>query len=193
MKDKIIKSYATVWRWPEVYTRDPIIIWVSRSIAIVVPIGLLLLTILTGVPIYGWAATSFIALFVLAGVVLTTVRLFYPEYSSVKDFQTRESRIKQFFHGFPAYTTIPIIEYEKDEWISYGHVDPKEFLDAIQTVIYKGTEDAALADSYLNLESSVGHLYATFRNPKEGHWDEGLDLCKASAEDCFPITRIVKK
>ena len=136
--------------------------------------------------------TSIIASLLLLTILVTTVRVFYDEYSTVEEFEIQESRVKDFFHGFPAHTEIPLIEYEKDEWISYGHVDPKVFLDAIQTVLYKVTDDPTVADAYLGLETSVGHLYATFRNPDEGHWDGGLDLCKASAEGCFPITRLVK-
>lgn len=193
MKDKIIKSYRAAWKWPEVYTRDPLLIWASRCIVFLIPAALVVITIVTGVPLYGWIATGLFVLLVILGLIGITINLFYPEYDAVKDFQTREERIKQFFHGFPQHTDIPLIEYETNEWISYGHVAPKDFLDAIGTVIYKVTEDPELADDYLGLEDSVGHLYATFRNPAEGHWDEGLDLCKPSAEDCFPITRVIKK
>jgi hypothetical protein len=185
-----MKTYATVWRWPEVYTSDPLVIWASRIIAIGIPVALVLLTIITGIPLLGWVATGVVALFLITGIILATVKMFYTEYETVESFQTREARIKQFFHGFPTLTDIPLIEYEKDEWISYGHVPPKEFLDAISTVVYKASEDAERADSYLGLEDSVGHLHATFRDPREGHWDEGLDLCKASEEGSFPITRI---
>lgn len=190
MKDKIVKTYATVWRWPEVYTSDRLIIWASRIIAIAVPLALVGLTVLTGVPLFGWAATGVAALVLVVGIIMITIRMFYTEHKAVEDFQTREARIKSFFHGFPAITNVPLIEYEKNEWISYGHVDPKEFLDAISTVVYKASEDPELADTYLGREGSVGHLYASFRNPAEGHWDEGLDFCKPSSEDCFPITRI---
>lgn len=192
MKDKLVKAYRTAWRWPEVYSNDPSVIWTSRAIVILIPLALAALTLFTGVPVFGWLATGFLAAFVTLGLVVITVVMFHSEYDSVKNFQTREERIKSFFHGFPAHTDVPLIEYETDEWISYGHVDPEAFLDAIQTVVYGVTEDSTLADSYLGLEDSVGHLYATFRDPREGHWDEGLDLCKQSAPDCFPITRVVK-
>ena len=193
MKDKLIKAYQTAWRWPEVYSNDPAVIWVSRAIVFAVPLALIALTVVTGVPVYGWAATGFITALATIGLVIFTVKMFYHEYDSVQNFTTREERIKSFFHGFPAHTEVPLIEYETDEWISYGHVPPKDFLTAIQTVVYAVTEDGALADSYLGLEDSVGHLYATFTNPAEGHWDEGLTFCKHSAEDCFPITRVLKK
>lgn len=193
MKDKILKAYRTAWRWPQVYTSDPVVIWISRIIVFVLPLGLILLTLLTGVPQYGWFFTLLFAFLVVLGLLGITINMFYPEYDTVKSFQTREARIKQFFHGFPQHTDIPLIEYEPHEWISYGHINPKEFVEAIGTVIYKGTEDAALADAYLRLESSVGHGYATFRNPAEGHWDEGLKFCKPSDEDCFPVTSVVKK
>lgn len=192
MKDKIIKAYRTAWRWPEVYSNSASLIWTSRAIAIVVPLVLIAVTFITGVPLLGWAVTSAIAVVLLLGILISTVRIFYDEYSTVEEFEIKEARVKDFFHGFPSCTDIPLIEYEKDEWISYGHIDPNELLTAIRAIVFKVTEDEYLADSYLDLENSVGHLYATFRNPVEGHWDEGLDLCKASDPECFPITRVVK-
>ena len=191
MKDKIVKSYRTVWRWPEVYTNDRLVIWASRIIAIVIPLALIGLAILTALPLFGVAATVAITAALAAILVLLTIKLFYTEHPTVESFQTREARIKEFFLGFPAITSVPLIEYEKEkEWISYGHVPPNEFLDAISSVVYEVSDDPVKADSYLGLEKFVGHGYATFRNPAEGHWDEGLDLCKPSEEDCFPITRI---
>lgn len=193
MKDKLTKAYWTAWRLPEVYSNSGSLIWTSRIIAIVVPLVLIAVTVITVVPLFGWGVAAILVAFLVLVLVLLTIRIFYEEYATVEEFDVKEARVKEFFHGFPSYTDIPLIEYEKDEWVSYGHVESQLFLDTIQTIIYKVTEDPALADSYLGLENSVGHLYATFRNPKEGHWDEGLELCKPSAEHCFPITRVVKK
>lgn len=188
MKDKLVKTYTAAWRWPELFSHDPVVIWTSRLIVFALPVGLIVLTFITGVPLYGWIFTAIYAFLVLLGLLGATIKMFYPEYSTVENFQTRESRIKQYFHGFPAYTDIPLIEYDTGEWISYGHVDPEEFIDAIIKVILGATEDLKATEKFGGLASTVGHTYATFKN--EGHWDEGLELCKAHTEDCFPITRI---
>jgi hypothetical protein len=190
LKDKIIKAYRTAWRWPEVYSNSSAVIWTSRAIAFLVPLALVGLTLVMGVPIFGWAATGFIAGFIGFAMIVTTVRMFYDEFDSVENFETQEARIKEYFNGFPAYTAIPIIEHEPDEWIAYGHVEPQEFISAIQTVLGAVTEDHGLIEAYGGLQESVGHLYATFANPAEGHWGEGLEMCKPTAEHCFPITRL---
>jgi low affinity Fe/Cu permease len=193
MKDKrIIKAYRTAWLWPEVYSDSPSVIWTSRAIAFLVPLVLVFVTIMTGVPVFGWLATGFIAGTIGLVMVITTVKMFYQEFDSVEDFKSRETQIKEFFHGFPALTDVPVIENEPDEWIAYGHVEPQEFISAIQTVIREVTEDETLVEPYNGLQESVGHLYARFVNPEEGHWSEGIELCKPRGEGCFPITRITK-
>lgn len=190
MKDKLVKAYTAAWKWPLLFSHDPVVIWTSRLIVFAIPLGLIALTILTGVPQYGWGYSLFFAALVTLALLGITIKMFYREYESVEDFKTRETRIKEFFHGFPAYTDIPLIEYETGEWVSYGHVDPEDFVDAIIKVVLGATEDPAAVDkyAYAGLASTVGHTYATFRD--EGHWADGLELCKAHAEDCFPITRL---
>ena len=190
MKDKILKAYRTAWRWPEVYTDARSVIWTSRAIAFLVPLGLIALTIITGVPLFGWAATGFIAGFIGFVLILVTVNMFYEEFDTVENFQSRESRIREFFTGFPAITDIPLIENEPNEWVAYGHVNPPEFVNAIQKVILTVTEESDRTIPYTGMEESVGHLYAVFVNPAEGHWSEGIELCNKTTEDCFPITRL---
>lgn len=190
MKDKFIKAYHTVWRWPEVYSDSSAVIWTSRAIAIAIPLVLIVLTFLTGVPLFGWIVSGAIAAVIVAALIYATIRSFYDEYETVESFEVRENRVKEFFHGFPAHTDVPIMENAPGEWIAYGHIPPRDFLAAISTIILHVTEDEERAEYYLGLENQVGQLYATFRNPQEGHWDEGLDYCKPSSEHCFPITRI---
>jgi hypothetical protein len=184
------KAYWVAWKWPEVYSDDAWVIWLSRVIAIVMPAGLIALTLMTGVPLLGWAATGVIASLLGLIIILVTVGLFYQEYPTVEEFEARELRVKEFFHGFPAYTDVPLIELEPGVWVAYGHVDAKEFMTAIRSVILAVTENPEEVFPFEDLEKSVGHLYGVFRNPKEGHWDEGIDLCKSTSLDCFPITRV---
>lgn len=189
-ENRVVKAYTAAWRWPEVYTTSPAIIWTSRAIAVLVPLSLVALVIITGIPLFGLAATGVSAALLVLIIILMTVHIFYQEYDTVEDFQTRETRIKEFFHGFPSITDVPLIEHEKGEWIAYGHIPPEEFLDAIEEVI---SSVAGSLDDYgphYKLEDSVGHLWATFKNPEEGHWGEGINLCKHTAENAFPITRI---
>ena len=193
MKDRIIKAYRTAWRWPEVYSNSPAVIWTSRALAFLVPLGLIALTLVTGVPIYGWIATAVIAGVIGISLIALTVKMFYEEFDSVEDFQDREARIKEFFHGFPSITDVPVIENEPNEWVAYGHVEPQAFISAIQKVIGEVTDDQELVGAYEGLQESVGHLYACFVNPKEGHWSEGIEMCKPTGENCFPITRITKE
>jgi hypothetical protein len=148
------------------------------------------LVIVTGVPLVGLAATGVSAAMLVLVIILMTVHIFYQEYDTVEDFQSRELRIKEFFHGFPSITDVPLIEHETDEWIAYGHIDPDEFVEAIRTVITYVTGEEWQATLPDGIEKSVGHLYATFKNPQEGHWSEGIQLCKQTAENCFPITRL---
>jgi hypothetical protein len=192
LKEKLIKAYRTAWLWPEVYTKSPSLIWVSRAFAFLVPLALVALTVVTGIPLFGWVATAFIAGIFALVMVVFTVKLFYTEFDSVEDFQTRETRIKEYFHGFPALTDVPVIENEPDEWVAYGYVEPQEFIEAIKTIIREVTDDEALVDAYRGLEDSVGHLSARFVNPQEGHWSEGIEVCKPTGQGCFPITRITK-
>lgn len=191
MKDnKVVKAYWTAWRWPEVYSDDKWVIWMSRIIAIVIPMGIIGLAFLTGLPLLGLALSGIIASLFGFGIIIVTIKLFYQEYPTVEQFDAREARVKQFFHGFPAHTEIPLIELEPGVWVAYGHVDETEFIEAIRTVVRNVTEDEKIVTLFDDLENSVGHLYATFTNPAEGHWDEGLDLCKHTTEDSFPITRV---
>lgn len=190
MKDKVSKAYWVAWKWPEVYTDDPWVLWMSRAIAILMPAGLIALTILTGVPLVGWQWTTVIICVMTFAIIFAMIRLFYDEYHTVEDFDTREARIKDFFHGFPAYTDVPLTELEPGVWVAYGHVAEDEFIKAIRTVVRNVTEDETIVATFNDLEKSVGHTYATFHNPTEGHWDEGLELCKHTAAKCFPITRV---
>lgn len=190
MKTKLVKAYRTAWRWPEIYQEPPSVVWSSRAITVVVPLVIVVLTFLVGVPLFGWAITTLLAAFISVILIIITVGLFYREYDTVEDHETRENRIQEYFHGFPAHTDVPLIESEPGDWIAYGHVDPHEFIEAIRTVILHVTEDQALADTYSPLEGSVGHLYATFKHSDEKHWSDGLNFCKPSEADCFPITRV---
>lgn len=193
MQDKIIKAYRTAWRWPEVYSNSPAVIWTSRALAFLVPLGLIILTLITGVPVFGWIASAVIASFLGFVLVLITVKMFYEEFNTVEDFEDREAQVKEFFHGFPSITDVPVIENEPNEWIAYGHVEPQAFVTAIQTIIREVTDDEALVEAYNGLDASVGHLYASFINPNEGHWSEGIQMCKPTGEGCFPITRVTKE
>lgn len=190
MKTKLIKAYSTAWRWPEVYSEAPSIVWASRAIAIVLPLVIIVLTFTSGVPLFGWTTTAIIAGLIGIALIITTVRMFYTEYEDIEDFEVREKRIKEFFHGFPAHTSVPLIEYEPGEWVAYGHVPPHEFIEAIQTVVLHVTGAEVIADRFAFLEGSVGHLYACFKNPEEAHWSDGLNLCKPSEAESFPITRV---
>jgi hypothetical protein len=190
MKTKLIKAYSTAWRWPQVYSESPSVVWASRSIAVVFPLIIVVLTFITGVSVLGTPLALLVAVFAGITLMVVTVRLFHTEYDEIEDYETRENRIKEYFHGFPAHTDIPLIEYETNEWIAYGHVDPKTFIEAIQTIILHVTDDQSLADQYAQLDTSVGHLYACFKDPREKHWHDGLNLCKPSERDSFPITRI---
>lgn len=187
---KTAKAYWVAWRWPEVYSDDQWVIWMSRIIAIVIPVGLIALTLLTGIPLFGWPTTIVLACVLALIIVFVTVKLFYEEYHTVESFDAREAQVKQFFHGFPAFTDVPLIELEPGVWVAYGHVPEEQFIEAIRTIVRNVTEDPKIVAVYDNLEKSVGHTYATFRNPDEGHWDEGLDLVKHTTKDCFPITRV---
>jgi hypothetical protein len=187
---KLAKAYWVAWRWPEVYSDDVWVIWTSRVIAVALPLGLIGLTLVTGVPLLGWAATGVIAAIMGLAIILTTIRLFYTEYDTVEDFDARESRVKEFFHGFPAHTDVPLTELEPGVWVAYGHIPEDDFINAIRNVVRNVTEDSDIVALYDGLEKSVGHTYAAFRNPAEAHWDEGLDLCKGTERDCFPITRV---
>lgn len=193
MKDKIFKAYRTAWRWPEVYSNSPAVIWTSRALAFLVPLGLIALTLITGVPVFGVLGTILLAGFLIGSLLFITVKMFYEEFDTVEDFEGREARVKEFFHGFPSITDVPVIENEPNEWIAYGHVEPQAFVTAIQTIIREVTDDEALVEAYNGLDASVGHLYAAFINPKEGHWSEGIEMCKPTGEGCFPITRVTKE
>jgi hypothetical protein len=191
MKDnKIVKAYWTAWRWPEVYSDDRWVIWMSRIIAIVIPLGLIGLAFLSGLPLLGLALSGILASVFGFTIIAVTIKLFYQEYPAVEKFDEHEARVKQFFHGFPAITDVPLIELEPGVWVAYGHVEETQFATAIRSVILAVTENPEEVFPFENIEKSVGHLYATFKNPAEGHWDEGLDLCKHTTENCFPITRV---
>lgn len=189
MKEKLFKAYTAAWKWPEVYTTSPSIIWISRAIAVLIPVGLIALTFLTGIPAFGLAKTLLVTAIIAFVIVLTTIKIFYQEYETVEDFQSREDRIHDFFHGFPLITPVPLIELESDEWVAFGHVPPKEFVEAVQQVITRVTDDPDRVPA--DVENQVGHLYAVFKNPQEGHWSEGIELCKPTKHDSFPITRLI--
>lgn len=189
-ENRVAKAYTAAWKWPEVYTTSPSLIWTSRAIAVAVPLSLVALVVITGIPLFGLAITGVTAALLVLIIVLMTVQIFYQEYDTVEDFQSRELRIKEFFHGFPSITEVPVIEHNTGEWIAYGHIAPEVFLDAVQNVILTVTEDPLELVPYMHLENSVGHLYGTFKNPEEAHWAEGIELCKSTTENAFPITRL---
>lgn len=191
MKDnKLVKAYWTAWRWPEVYSEDKWVIWLSRFIAIVIPISIVALAFITGVPLLGVPAAGTIALLMGLGMLWVTIKLFYHEYPTVENFDAQEARVKEFFHGFPSITDVPLIELDPGIWVAYGHVDEETFVEAIREVVRNVTEDDEIVAIYNDMGKSVGHLYAAFKNPSEDHWDEGLDLCKSNKENSFPITRL---
>jgi ABC-type uncharacterized transport system fused permease/ATPase subunit len=190
MRDKLIKAYKTAWRWPQVYTSSAAVIWTSRAIVVLIPLSLVVLTIITGIPAIGVVATGILAFAICCVLIFATVRVFYQEYETVEDFQARENRVKEFFHGFPSITSTPLIEHEKGEWIAYGHIPAEQFIADIQLILQSVTDDPEKYTIPPERVNSVGHLYASFTNPAEGHWDEGLTLCKPSFENCFPITRL---
>lgn len=191
MKDnKVLKAYWTAWRWPEVYSDDAWVIWMSRIIAIVIPLGLIGLAFLAGLPLLGFALSGIMASLFGTAIIFVTIKLFYKEYPTVEKFDAQEARVKEFFHGFPSITDVPLIELDPGVWVAYGHVPEDQFVRAIQAVVLAVTDDPLELVPLMHIEKSVGHLYATFKNPVEGHWDEGLDLCKHTTEHCFPITRV---
>jgi hypothetical protein len=173
-----------------VYTTAPSLIWVSRVIAFLVPLSLVVLVFITFIPWVGLTGALAFSILLAIVIIVATVQIFYQEYDSVEDFQTREQRIKEFFHGFPYLTDVPLIENEPGEWIAFGHIPPDQFIEAIRTVLDDVMNHPPVSQHLVTLTDSVGHLYATFKNPEEDHWSEGITLCKHTAVDCFPITRL---
>lgn len=192
MKEKLIKAYWTAWRWPEVHSDSKDVIWISRVLAVAIPVFLVILTFLIGVASFGVVLSAIMAVFVGVGLIVLTVSAFYEEYPTVEDFEAREAAIKDFFIGFPSITDVPVIEDHTDEWIAYGHIDKSTFLDAIARVIFRVTEDGDLADYFIGKEDQVEYLYARFNSPQQTHWKDGITFCSEHTKDCFPITRIEK-
>lgn len=189
MVDRICKAYRVAWLWPTVYSVSPLIIWLSRAIVFLLPPGLMVLTILTGAPLYGIVAASAIAAVTGCALIYATVRMFYKEYESVEEFSTRDARLKEFFHGFPSYTDIPLTEYEPNVWVAYGHIDHEEMRAGIRSVITaaEGTFERFTTVAYTYISTQT---FARFTNPASGHWSEGIEICKPSAHGAFPITRV---
>lgn len=191
-ENRITKAYTAAWKWPEVYTTAPSLIWTSRAIAFLLPISLAVLLFITVTPLYGIGTTAVVIGMLVVLFTLLMINIFYQEYDTVEDFQSRETRIKEFFRGFPSITDVPLIELGRDEWVAYGHIPPKDFTMAIAEVILYAAEDHDRSKAFkaMELEESVGHLYAVFKNPDEEYWSEGMELSKATAENSFPITRL---
>ena len=188
MRDKLAKAYHTAWRWPEVYSEDTVVIWLSRFLAVVLPLSLIALAFITVLHQIGLAASIILTAVLAAVIVMLTVRLFYTEYPAVASLEEMESRRSEFFHGFPQYTSVPLIEAEPGVWVAYGHLPPEEFVSAIRSVVAGVTDDQDIIALYEDSEKSVGHLYATFTDKSD--WDDGITLAKPSDEGSFPITRI---
>lgn len=190
MKDKLIKTYRTAWRWPEAYGESKDLIWTGRVLTIAVPVGLTVLAFVSSLTLYGLVPALLLAAFVALGMVTITVCLFHEEYPTVEEFEIHEDRIKNFFHGFPKYTDIPLIENGDREWVAYGHVDPFKFVTAISTILRDVEDDPDAAEHVLWLEDRVEYHYARFNNPLEDLWNEGITLCTDDTTRCFPITRV---
>lgn len=189
MKNKLVRAYWTAWRWPEVYSDSPSVIWVSRAIAIVMPLALLTFTFLTGFAVFGWIAVILSA-FLAVLMVAYTISVFDEEYDSVENYKHWESSLQEYFHGFPAITSVPVIEESRGEWIAYGHIDPEVFLNAIQRILDEICDDPTVPDAYTDQEDLVEHTTATFLNPSRETWGDGIRICTEEETNCFPITRI---
>lgn len=189
MKTKLAKAYWTAWRWPEVYTDSVSVIWTSRVLAVALPLGLTLTTLLTGIAAYGIVAAVLVTGILVGVILLVTTHLFYEEHGRVKQYTDMDAQVRSFFLGFPQVTALPIIERRNGEWVSYGHIGKEDFLAAVADILRSVTEDEGLILALTPDPDTVEYQYATFTNPEEDHWDEGIDLCHASVENCFPITR----
>lgn len=189
MKNKLVRAYWTAWRWPEVYSDSPSVIWASRVIAIVVPLTLLTFTFLTGLAVFGWIAVVLSGLLAVL-MVAYTISVFDEEYDTVENYKHWESSLQEYFHGFPAITSVPVIEETRGEWIAYGHIDPEVFLNAIQRILGEICDDPTVPDAYTGREELVEHTTATFLNPARETWGDGIRICEEGERNCFPVTRI---
>lgn len=188
MKDKFVKAYRVAWQWPELYSNSLIIIWLSRAIVFLLPAGLVALTLITGAPLYGTVVALILSALMGLSMAYATVRMFYKEYDTVEESTTRDTLINEFFHGFPSYTSVPLIEYEPHVWVAYTHVGHAEMRSAVMAVILAAGAPSPVEEGYPNYESV--QTYARFVNPEDGHWSEGIEICKPSAHGAFPITRL---
>lgn len=190
MKDTLIKAYKAAWRWPEVYSHSPSTIWVSRVIAVALPLVLVGLAFFLFLPVLGILVSALIGVVTGIVMVIATVVIFFKEFEGIESFKLQEAQVREFFHGFPSITNVPVIEHGEGEWIAYGHLPSEDFVDAIRAVVLEVTEDPCRASMYTGAEEYVEYLYAAFLNPEEGHWKEGISFCKPSVPTSFPITRL---
>ncbi|QFG12824.1 membrane protein [Arthrobacter phage Mimi] len=190
MREKLKQTYRTAWRWPEAYGESKDLIYIGRALTIAVPVGIVALSFFTTIATLGILLSALFAGAVAVALVFLTIVLFHDEYPTVEEYETHEDRIKKFFHGFPSYTDVPLIENGDREWIAYGHVDPFRFVSAISIILECVSNDPDEAEHALWLEDRVEHTYATFNHPSEDFWNEGITICTVDTSKCFPITRV---
>lgn len=190
MTTKFKEAYKTAWRWPETNNDTHSVVWSGRALVYIAPIAAVLLTFALGLLIFSTLFSLLLSGFVGLAIVILTVTIFHPQYHEVQSLEAHEDRITRFFHGFPQYTDIPLMENGENEWIAYGHIDPFKFVSAICTVVESISEDDSLSQQFATLAPFVSHEYAQFRNAEEDFWDEGIQLCVSDLDQCFPITRL---
>lgn len=190
MLAKLKRTYRTAWRWPEAYGESKDLIYIGRALTIAVPVGIVALAFFTTIGAFGLTLAVIFASSVALALIFLTIVLFHEEYPTVEEYETHEDRIKRFFHGFPKYTSVPLIENGDREWIAYGHVEPFRFVMAISTVLRHVEEDYKEAEHVVWLEDQVEHTYASFDHPNENFWGDSISLCSQESERCFPVTRV---
>ena len=189
MLKKITTAFWTAWRWPEVYTNTKSILWASRTLVLGLPIALLTVTMLAGMSLYGLPAAIILTLALFVAMLIGLVRMFYCEHEIVEVYSEMDNRVKDYFLGFPEITALPIVERRNGEWISYGHVEKEEFLNAIYDIISSVTKHEDVVEMLTPDPETFEQTFGAFVNPDRDHWDEGIEVCRASKEACFPITR----
>jgi hypothetical protein len=183
---KLLTAYKVAWRWPEV-GNDPKGVFFSRYIAYFIPAGFLVMTFLYAYTLAGiWPALIVTA--VVGGILaLATTYLFYEEHAAVERQEEDTKRVNEFFYARHA-SPFPLIEYNRNEWVAYGHINPDLFITTVQDVILTATENKEAAEAYDGKIGEVRHLHAHFLNATTD--EEVIAVHPAPHDRSFPITHL---
>lgn len=195
--NQFLKTFRAAWYLPEASGDSKKSVAFTRAMLVILPVMTIVTTILAGIPFENfWISFGFSIIATVAFVV--SIYFLFREYVPIvdqhlqlkKNFDVELGALVQEFFAYPDIIDLPIFETEAGDWVGYGHIPRKEFIDAVVKATEHLTGSKLIANGFRNCEDSIEYVYAQLINHPAIHGNLYFKYVSIDTPGAFPVTRL---